>query len=99
VGVRSQFPAAVPRERSPVPIVEEAGWAQGMSGRIRRRKYLSSPPGSPGRTARSHRVLYPSQQYSHVVSIDVIPNAVWTIVRWELKATAEPPKPPDIKLG
>jgi len=27
VGVRSQFPAAVPRERAPVPIVEEAGWA------------------------------------------------------------------------
>jgi hypothetical protein len=36
-----------PRERDPVPILQEAGWPQGRHGRVRK---TSSPPGFDPRT-------------------------------------------------
>ena len=41
VDVQSHAPAALPRERDPVPIVQEADSSQGRSGRLR--KFSPSP--------------------------------------------------------
>ena len=61
VGGQGHDPAALPPGKDPVPIVWEAGWVPGRSGRVRK---ISSPTGirSPDRPARSqslYRLSYP----------------------------------------
>jgi hypothetical protein len=50
VGSQRYVPTALPPVKEPVPTVQEAGWAQGRSGRVRK---ISPPPGFDPRTVQS----------------------------------------------
>jgi len=61
VGDQRHAPADLPRERDPVPIVQEAGWAPRRAWKVAE-NFAHIGIQSPGSTARSeslYRLIYP----------------------------------------
>ena len=70
VGGKRHVTAALPRERDPVPIVQEAGWASGQV--LMGAKNLASTrirfPGRPARIESLYRLSYPDPILCYVAT-------------------------------
>jgi hypothetical protein len=89
VSGQRQAPAALyPPEKDPVPIVQEAGWAQGRSGQVRK---ISPTPGFDPRTVKPVASSYTDYTTRPLIArgckITSSPGCVMVKIKYEIVET------------